>query len=509
MCKPATIEQAIEILQTSTDADLKIIFDLPHELGKQQKQLILNTLKRLQKGERLCPFTGAAGTGKTTTLKALLSIIPFGVTICAPTWKAARRATESLGDEFGEVVTVHRIVYAGADDEIEKDEEGNPIEEFDTDLTFKRRKPGSADVKRIVVIDEASMVGKELANELWTVLPKGTQVIAVGDPHQLPPVGDEAGFSLKDQPDELTDVFRQAEGSPVLMAATKIREEKCPFTYSRVADWKRGTDILKVSKVPTKWMGAEETGFHLAQAIKRTNGQAAAICGTHSSRVLVNDAARIYLGFQGRSEGPAMGEILIARARGGGLQNADIMTVLEVKPCAFDERFGDGWFLKVETHGYQKEIAVLRSSWENTYAPKFRGLIPHSIKLSMEDFLEEDYHKHGYEIARQMEEKRAFYREARDKEASEWLQAMWQAEIARTLGAWAIYFKAFLASVDTGYCVTCHSAQGSQWKEIFVIADSVDFIANGDNENIYRWSYTALTRAEEKATVVTKSKGAW
>jgi len=507
-----TIALAVTLFR-NLSVTLQLAYALAFEPGDEQRNLIAHTLERIQSGERLCLFPGAAGTGKTTTLKLLLRVLRdcgLTVSVATPTHKAAKRAQEQLQGEDVTVVTLYSIVYAGAEEIREEDEDGN-VAEFGEELDFNKRDAGTASVGRILIVDEASMVGESLANDMWQAIPTSTQVIAVGDPHQLPPVGEAAGFPLSEATVELSKVYRQADASPVLKAATQIRSQRVPFTWSKVADWRTGAQILQDSGVDSRWMDPNRAGDALAAMIRRTDGDAAAIVGTHKSRVVLNDLTRKHLGFDRRVNGPQPGERLICRAGGAGLRNADIVTVKTVEAVDFGRRFGDGWVLTVAVEGskWDREIAVLRETWDGDCAPKHRGLVPFSVRKNMDEWIDTDAARYGEQISRRVNELVEGYEARKGVHPSEWLISMMEARAARECGAWALYLRRFLAAVDSGYAITCHAAQGSQYREIIVVADCVDFIADGDKENVYRWSYTALTRAVENALVVCKRPNTW
>ena len=503
--RPTTLQDAI--LLFASDTPLAPIYGLEHEPGAQQRALVLYVLRCVEQGgPQDVLFPGAAGTGKTTMLKLLLMVFSdCGISFAmgAPTHKAAGRASESLDGRWP-VTTHHRWWCGSAEEAIEEGEE------FSDDLHL-----GVADDRtmseRVLVIDEASMVSEQDLANIRTVAAHAI-IVAVGDPHQLPPVKALPGFDWSNAEHGLTDVFRQPDGSSVLDAATAIRNQRVPYTWSKVANWKAGTAILREAGVPSRWITSQEAGFTLAQALRGTDGDAACVVGTHVSRVLVNDATRACLGLPPREHGPAVGERLVARSTAGGIANAMSCTVISCTPQDFGERFGAGWILRVRTeNGRTRETAILEQQWRLVDSPANRGKIPYSVRQMLGRYADEDQGAHGVAIAARL----APREEAHDGDVPSWRMDLWRAEAARDLGAWGIYLSKRLAALDTGYAVTCHAAQGSQWRKVMVVADWVDFLAedprtgNVNPDHVYRWSYTALTRAVESALVVCKSRGGW
>ena len=132
-------------------------------------------------GEVIVITSGKGGVGKTTTTANLGSSLAEAgkkVVLCAPTGRAAKRMSESTGEE---AKTIHRLLDIG---KIEDDK----LENIDTDIA-----PLDADV---VVVDEMSMVDIFLMNYITKALYMGTKLVLVGDSNQLPSVG--PGAILKD-----------------------------------------------------------------------------------------------------------------------------------------------------------------------------------------------------------------------------------------------------------------------------------------------------------------------
>ena len=162
-------------------------------------------------------LTGGPGTGKTTTINAIISLFEsrgLHILLAAPTGRAAKRMTEATGREAR---TIHRL--------LEVSRMGDENGEFRRGM-FQRNEdnPLEADV---VIIDEMSMVDIYLMNALLHAVPVGTRVILVGDSNQLPSVG--PGNVLRDILASgafpivcLTKIFRQAEESDIIVNAHRI-----------------------------------------------------------------------------------------------------------------------------------------------------------------------------------------------------------------------------------------------------------------------------------------------
>ena len=159
-------------------------------------------------------LTGGPGTGKTTTINAMIHFFEsegMDLFLAAPTGRAAKRMTETTGYE---AQTIHRLLEVN----------GNPEEESLGGFQRNAENPLEADV---IIIDEMSMVDLPLMHALLNAVIPGTRLILVGDVNQLPSVG--AGSVLKDiicsecfPVVMLTKIFRQAGESDIVVNAHKI-----------------------------------------------------------------------------------------------------------------------------------------------------------------------------------------------------------------------------------------------------------------------------------------------
>ena len=229
------------------------------ELAPEQREAILSTVR-----SKVMIITGGPGTGKTTIITAILRIfegLKLRVLLAAPTGRAAKRMSEATG---WEAKTIHRLLeYSPQKGGFKRDQE-NPL---DTD---------------VVIIDEASMMDILLMYQLLKAIPPSAHLILVGDVDQLPSVG--PGNVLKDMIDSglftvvrLTEIFRQARKSMIVVNAHRIHQGELPILWG--LDKKEETDFYFVEeedpeKILEKMIKLcavevpERFGFHPIQEIQ-------------------------------------------------------------------------------------------------------------------------------------------------------------------------------------------------------------------------------------------------
>lgn len=271
---------------------------------------------------------GYAGTGKTTLAIELASDIEGQVLFAAFTGKAAHVMRTKGCDP---VSTIHQLIYHP----IEKSRKDMEQLQEDLELEKSLDKPSAllvsqleAQIKReeqnlrrpyfrlnpesdlvgsaLLIIDECSMVGTDMAKDL---LGFNVKVLVLGDPAQLPPIGSD-GFFITGKPDiMLTEIHRQAEGNPIIKLATQVRKGRRPdmgnYGESRVMRLLTDKDLLAADQI---------------------------ITGRNATRKAINKQVRKLLGFKGVE--PVAGDRLVCLKNNHqeGLMNGAIWTVVSAAP---------------------------------------------------------------------------------------------------------------------------------------------------------------------------------
>lgn len=386
-------------------------------------------------------LAGFAGTGKTTLLKHIASTYGEPL-VLTPTGKAALRVREATGLRAS---TIHRWLY-------------HVGENITTgEMEFKRKEKNLIEQpqNRLIVIDEASMVGRDLWEDVWDVCQiLGMRILLVGDTFQLAPIEapNQKPFSvLKDVETPfrvlLTEVTRQALDNPVLRASMIIRESNFinPALQLLTRVWGKDFD--------DKCMETYQAG-------------GAIIVHKNDTRHRINAMIRERLGYgpQIQPEEP----LLVLRNTyeidrfNGEIVRFNAWDRPPVRENLVEDRYND---IK---HRMGFGVAFVDKQMVLMSPEQIRG---DSAKMS-ENVIA-----------------RASKREFFDTHATD-------AESKPIDGDSKPLAYPHLHA-NFGYALTCHKSQGSEWNQVLVLIESSTRYTSYEGR---RWLYTAITRAREKAS---------
>ncbi len=249
------------------------------ELTSDQKHAIESILDWYRsKKSQFITLGGFAGTGKTTLIAHLREKLKGEkvkkVAFCAYTGKAARvlelklKELKALGPKDS-VSTIHSLIYTAL---------MNDNHEI---LGWDKKEKVSAD---LIIIDEASMVNKEIWGDL---LSYKIPVLAVGDHGQLPPIHGE--FNLMQKPIfTLEKIHRQAENNPIIHLSILAREE------GHIPHGKYGKGVAKLNRFDP------DTGNDIEDMLMSFDDDMMVLCGYNKTRLALNKKIRSNLGYEGQ-----------------------------------------------------------------------------------------------------------------------------------------------------------------------------------------------------------------
>ena len=462
------------------------IFDHFQDLTLTDDQY--NALKKIEvflsSNSQIFILKGYAGSGKTTLLKGLVKYLQEEkkqFQVMAPTG----RATKILRKKVGSGATIHKTIYAF--DDVETDDE-----------TYKYRYPIRIDEAegQVLIVDEASMVSNVeseqeffqfgtdiLLTDLLTysrVEGGYNKIIFVGDPAQLPPVGDSVSQALN--PDffeklelklmlaEMTQVVRQGNNL-ILKNATTIRKAiDQPIKSELVLSYDNDFIKINMEDVATKYTEL----FPVPEL-----GQGVVIAYSNGSCLHYNQNIRSKI-FP-NSPNVAAGDILLINqnnyTKEYELFNGDMVKVIEADNEAETREIPLG---KDEKTGKRKHITI---SWRKV------KICPEGSDMILEYYII-DTLLNSINRDLSIDEKKALFVDFMIR-----FDAKSKGQYDRHSQEFKImlkndpYFNAL--RVKYGYAITCHKSQGGEWDTTFV-----DYSGRtGLNNDALRWSYTATTRA--------------
>lgn len=456
----------------------QIIKHFPYSPTKSQQKSIqlFSSYLTAKDSKAVFLLKGYAGTGKTTLIATWMkSLKPLGfrIVLMAPTGRAAKVMSTYAATK---AYTIHKRIYF-----TQQNKQGA--------IKFKLQK--NKHRKTIFIVDEASMIADNqqyaklfengsLLNDLIEYVSAGDdcKLVVVGDTAQLPPVKQElspaldkvfleTSFQLDVHESELNEVVRQAANSGILTNATALRkiiqsgvQSSFCFEVTHSDDVIRMIDGYEIQ-------GALEDAYREAGRTETT-----IIVRSNKRANLYNRQIRTQI--MGLENALSVGDLVMVvknnyfwlstNSSAGFIANGDVLEILRIS--AFKELYGFQF----------AEVQVRLVDYDDQ--PPFDTVL-------ILDTLDSETH------ALTAEQSHSLYTQVRQDygHLPQYKQYM---EVKKNP-----FFNAL--QVKFAYAVTCHKAQGGQWKRVFV---EQPYLPDGPSIAYYRWLYTAITRATEKLYLI-------
>jgi hypothetical protein len=445
--------------------------------------------------EQVFMLKGYAGSGKTTILKGLVSYlndIEKDFSFMAPTGRAAKVIREKTGQE---AFTIHKSIYS-YEDMVE-------IEEGDSFFYNYKIRNNVDVVGKIFIVDEASMLSdaksegeffrfgtSHLLTDLITYSRVSKQsikskIIFVGDPCQLPPVGDSSSkafdheylktkFNISCREAEMKEVQRQTSDSAILDRAANLRKSISSGFFNDFNLRSNGKDILNPTyeSFLQTWQNTENSKIIIASKNKTCLDLNKQIrekrFGNASLPIQKSDI--VIMGGNNYKKGIFNGEFAVINEVSDNITQRTI-ALRGKNPVTLIWRNVELVFPDAESNNKVVKGKMLENF---LYGDNF--LKPEETQALYVDFTSR-------------------HKELKPK-TEEFKEAIMEDE----------YFNPLL--MKYGYAVTCHKAQGGEWDNVFTVWDhenqtgfncltEVQLKRSKDNVNFYRWAYTAITRASK------------
>ena len=441
----------------------RIINALPFSPNEGQGELLhlLTQFILSKKEQKAFVLRGYAGTGKTSIMAAVvkaLGELKQPVVLLAPTGRAAKVLARYANKP---AYTIHKYIYRQ-----------NKLGSDSFSLSDNLHK------HTLFIVDEASMISGQRDNSTFgsgmllddlirfVYSSEGCSILFLGDDAQLPPVGSTlspaldndflAGYGLSISSFTLTTVARQALDSGILSNATAVRQQitdSSPFSYRTTPDFQlvEGQQFIELLEQSYNEVGAEDT-ILLTRTNRRTN--------------LYNQGIRTRILWK---------EDLIASGDRVMISKNNYYWTKEYENLPF---LANGDMLEIvrlrnqrEMYGFQFIDASLRAidyDWEI------------DVILWL-DTLTTDSPEVNIQLQRQLFERISEDYPELQRNRKKLIEQIYESP----------YYNAL--QVRFAYAVTCHKAQGGQWKNVFI--DTGNIQPEQQDISYYRWLYTAITRA--------------
>lgn len=463
-------------------------------LTPTQQRVLDHMLRFIDSSQQVFILTGYAGTGKTTMMNAFVAeLVKRDVQhiLMASTGRAAKILSNRANCK---ATTVHSNIYTFNDfnrdigkmaEQLEKQQLMESDGQLLLQFTPMSIEPTAQ--KHVYIIDEASMISDEedrnptqalfgsgrVLHDLLTYDPSG-KFLFVGDECQLPPIGQPFSpalspqyfrekFNIEAVHYQLTQIMRQQSDNDIIVAANKIRQ-----LY-------QDPPLVKWGKFPLrnrKHVRLYPSQLQLLNAYIRNikdNGfnSATLICGTNRLCLSLTNLIRPSLGFNQPVLMP--GELLLVTQNNclSGLMNGDLVKVLQL---GTRKRRAGLTFLEVEV----EELFTHRVVKQMLIEDILYSALPNLKQYDQQALFIDYYHR--------MKDRRISHK----------------SQVFKDFMLTDPYLNAIRAVF--GYALTCHKAQGGEWKDVYL--DIPRKFSFETSKPEYQWVYTAVTRAADQLHIV-------
>ena len=449
----------------------------------EQQELVGAFLDFIDSDDQVFILSGYAGTGKTSMVLGFVRMLD-DMDIPSVLLASTGRASKVLQDKaLKDCSTIHRQIYSLVTKINERTKQGS-----DYKLKF-RLTTNTVDAETVYFVDESSMIADSdtlnmtlefgsgrLLTDFFKYL-NGRKVVFIGDPAQLPPINYkvspalnsnyiETHFNTGVRFFELIQVMRFGENTGISFNTSKLRtnitENRYPQLKIKVSDC---DDITTV-------YGQEGMAAKLYSIIKKQGIYSViGVCYTNKMVNIVNASVRKFL-FPGKTSYVNDGELLIVMQNNYkfGISNGEHLEVISFTGERI-QRAGIN-FIELQLQGHDIKGQYVFKSWvleEYLFSDKA------ALDFEVEKALLRDYiirmSKLGIKPG-----------------SEEFYEGLFVDEFLNAL------------KLKFGYCITCHKAQGGEWKNVVLAIESVLFIQA--SEVTYRWAYTAISRARENLFIL-------
>lgn len=421
-----------------------------------------------------CVFTGYAGVGKTTIVRAFIEHMKrnakLRIGIAAPTHKAVKVLKKNAYKGVW-----YRTLHSWLGLKEKKNFQTGEVT-YEPEKQSRDKKPPAVSELQFLVIDETSMVGDDLCNYLWPWVKKGLRVIFVGDPAQVFPVKHKLCIPFRNKEKwnwqnwELTEIIRQKDGNPIIEFVTEIRNNQLQQSFTpetRILEDGSGMKVIPANAIKDEDELFEK--FFNCPEFHADSDHMKVICWRNATVAKYNERIRkiVFQGVQNLQD-IMPGEKLCMK---GPFEIHDKLTIpnseeIEVHDTNTDVRtftYSDGWG---NSESIDIKYYILDCSW-TTDDDTMRERLPVVHEDSAADF-------------KKLCDKLADYAN--------------KMEFSRRPMMWKQFYgvKEAFAEVEYNYAITTHRAQGSTYKQCLVL--QWDIAANWDVEDRNHILYTACTR---------------